>query len=121
MIEWWSGDWSRGLTHLVDEVLEGRRAGVEPLQVGVQGEVGERLPRWLVGLHLDGVHAERRLVPHGRAGHHGDALHRAVAQLPAVLQHPALRTLDTVPSTNPIQPTRADHSIVVPTCLSATH
>ena len=73
-------------TNLIDEVLEVRRVGVEPVEVGVEGEVGEGLPRRLVALDLDGVHADGRVVADGRGGHHGDAVHGAVTQLAAVLQ-----------------------------------
>ena len=79
-------------TNLIDEVLEVRRVGVEPVEVGVQGEVGEGLPGRLVALDLDGVHADGRVVADGRGGHHGDAVHRAVAHLAAVLEMKGQRT-----------------------------
>ena len=74
------------MTNLIDEVLEVRRVGVEPVEVGVEGKVGEGLPRRLVALDLDGVHADGRVVPDGRGRHHGDAVHGAVPHLPAILK-----------------------------------
>ena len=67
-------------------MLEMWSIGVYPIQVGVEGKVAEGLPRRLVALDLDGVHADGRVVPDGRGGHHGDAVHGAVTQLAAVLQ-----------------------------------
>ena len=73
-------------TNLTDEVLEVRGVGVEPVEVGVEGKVGEGLPGRLVALDLDGVHADGRVVPDGRGGHHGDAVHGPVTHLAAVLK-----------------------------------
>jgi hypothetical protein len=61
--------------HLVDEMLKVRRVRVQPVQVGVERKVRERLPRRLVALDLDGVHADGGLVADGRRRHHWDAVH----------------------------------------------
>ncbi len=71
--------------HLIDEMLKVRRVRVQSVQVRVQGEVGEGLPGGLVGLHLDRTQTHRRLVADRGRGHHGDAVHGAVAQFAAVL------------------------------------
>jgi len=82
--------------YLVDKVLEGWRGRVQPIQVGVQGEIRERFPGRLVGRHLDRIEAEGALVAHRRRRHHRDSRHGAVAQLSPILQHPALRFIIVV-------------------------
>ena len=45
-------------------MLELRAAGVHPVQVLVQCELGERLPGRLVAVDVNRVHAHRGLVAH---------------------------------------------------------
>lgn len=75
-------------TNLVDQMLKGWRVRVDGavvVEIGVQSKVGERLPGRLIGSYLEAVQIKRRVVPHRGAGHHGDALHRSVAHLTAIL------------------------------------
>ncbi len=76
--------------YLSDEMLKWwrmrRRSAIESVEVGVQGEVGQRFPGRLVALDFHRVHAHGRLVADRRGRHHRDPVHGAVSQLPPVLE-----------------------------------
>ena len=54
------------LVYLSHDVLEAGVPGVQPLHVGLDGELAERLPRGLVAVDIHGVHQWGRLVSHCR-------------------------------------------------------
>ena len=66
-------------------MLEVWDSWIEPVQICVERKVGEALPRRLVRLDLDGVHAERRVVAHRWRRDHRDAVEAAVAEFTTVL------------------------------------
>lgn len=55
------------------------------VEIGVKGEVGERLPRRLIGRDFESMQIERRIMTDGRAGNHRNALNATVAHLAALL------------------------------------
>lgn len=69
--------------YLRHEMLELRRTGVDVVLHG-RGVVGQRVPRWLVTVHVHGVMA-RTVVADGRRGDHGHAAHLANVHLATVL------------------------------------
>lgn len=62
-----------------------RSVWMQPVEICVEGEVGELLPRGLVALDLHRVHAHRGLVSNGGSGNHGNPVHGTVAHLATVL------------------------------------
>ena len=63
--------------------MGGRR--VYPLQIVVQGELGEGFPGRREGVHLDGIETERRFVAHRTGRDQRNALHRSETQFASVL------------------------------------
>ena len=75
------------MTCLINEMLKCRcvinRSIV--VEIGVKGEVGERLPWRLIGRDFEAVEIERRIMTDGRAGDHRNTLDAAVSHLAALL------------------------------------